>query len=149
MMAQTYPENLMSTNKDTVDQIVREIYDLKSPIINEARREQLRGFIDTTINGDNAKAYLIITATLSEKKPGILVYVLTNVRLIKIDIGEIEFQSSSYPLNTIIGVERTLIDDDRAAVKVSFQNGSFGLRYASSNQKIKEFFQKVDQSRSR
>lgn len=148
-MAQAYPENLMAANKDTVDQIVQEICDLKNPIITEARREQLRGFIDTTINGDEAKAHLVINATLSEHKPGALVYVLTNVRLIKIDIGEVEIQSSSYPLDTVIGVERTLIDGDRAAVKVSFQNGSFGLRYASSNQKIKEFFQKVDQARSR
>lgn len=136
------------SNETQINQIIDEIFRLDSPKINEARRQQIRGFVESTINGDTAQAYLAINASLEKDKKGAIVYVLTNVRLIKIDIDENEIQSSSFPLDTIIGIERKLVDGDRAQVGVSFQNGYFGLRYSADNKKITEFFQKLDQSRS-
>jgi hypothetical protein len=137
-------------NKESLDKIISEVFQLSSPKIKEERRDQVRDFIETTINGDETKKYLVINAGLAKDRLGVLVYVLTNVRLIKIEIDtEQEIKSSSFPLDTIIGVERKLIDGDKAAVEVAFQNGSMGLKYSAKNQTITNFFQEVDQSRAK
>jgi hypothetical protein len=136
-------------NDQSLSQIIGEIYLVQNPKIEDSRRASLADFIKTTVNGDEIVSQLIEGAGITKDRRGILVYVLTNLRLIKFEIDDKIVQSSSFPLDTMIGVDRKLAEDGRAAVEVSFQNGSFGLRYAQANQKITDFFTKVDQSRVR
>lgn len=139
----------MSEREEFLKQIMDEIFKLDKPKIDEARSPQISDFIDSTINGDTINSHLTINADLEENKRGVIVYVLTNKRLIKVDIGTKEVQSASYPLDTITGIERRLMGDDRAQVLILFQNNSFGLRYSPKDKNITEFFQKVDESRGK
>ena len=133
-----------------LDEIIKDIFELDSPKINEDRRSQIQNFIKAVVNGDNIQAYLIINANLKQDKEGALVYILTNARLIKIEIAkEKEISSSSFFLNSIISVSRKLNDDDQASIEVIFQNDSFGLTYSSKDQEITDFFQKVDHPRAK
>lgn len=140
-----------SRNGDSVSKIAGEIFKLNSPKINEDGHHKICDFISTTINGDLLQEYLVINAAIKKDKKGALVYVLTDLRLIKIEIDSDaqEIKSSSFPLDTITSVERTLIDGDKAQVVISFQNDSLGLKFSQNDKKITEFFQKVDQSRAK
>lgn len=134
-----------ASNEAFLAQIKGEIAKILAPRISDKRQDEIQGLLKTTVNGDAIVSYLVIDATLGkDNKKGIIVYVLTNIRLIKLDTDEKETQSVSYPLSTLIGIERKLVDG-RAEVQVSFQNSSFGLRYSANNQNIVKFFQMVDQ----
>ena len=129
--------------------IIKEIFDLDSPKIDDSRKTAFSEFIVSTVNGDNPTAWLVLNVSLTDNKSGIMAYILTDARLIKIDSDGLEIESSSFPLNTIIGIERKLIDGgERALFSVSFQNGTFGLKYSPTDRKITEFFQQIDHSRS-
>jgi len=133
--------------KETLNAVIEDIFNLDNSRIDKSRKQQVTDFIVTTVNGDNPTAHLVTNANLGENIKGVIVYILTNLRLLKIDIDANEIKSSSFPLSTIIGIERKLIDGNRAQFSISFQNGSFGLRYDSSDQNITNFFQKIDQLR--
>lgn len=136
----------LRNNSECLDKIIKDVFQIAVPKIDESRREAIRQFIDTTVNGDTAITALVISAVLDKDRRGILVYILTSARLIKIEIdtGQ-EIKSVGLRTDTIIGVERKLVDDDRAAVEVVFQTGSMGLRYSAKNKEIADFFQKVEQ----
>lgn len=133
--------------KSYLNAILEEIFSLDNPSISQERKGQIYDFVKLTINGDMPKAHLSINANLGNNNRGVIVYILTNIRFIKIDIDTKEIQSFSFSLDTMISVDRKLIDGDRAEINISFQKDSFGLRYAPSDKKIIDFFQKVDQSR--
>lgn len=135
------------SNDAALDSIINAIFQITNPKIAETRREEIRSFIKTTVNGDEIKAYLPTDANLKDRR-GILVYILTNRRLIKVEIDDKEITSAFYFLTAMTGVERKLVEGNKASVQVSFQNGSMGLRYSATNQTITEFFQKVEQVRS-
>ena len=123
-----------------------EIFALDSPQIADSRKEDIRDFVGSAVNGDDPTAHLVVNAGFREGREGAIAYILTDKRLIKIDIDEKEAQSSSFLLRTIIGIERSM-DGDRAQFNISFQNGSFGLKYPKDNKKIAEFLQQLDQAR--
>jgi len=133
-------------NKESVNQIVTDIFAQKSPEILDSRSDKIRDFVATTINGDVSKSHVVTRANLSKDRKGVLIYVLTNLRIIKIEIDSTDMQSQSFPLSKIISVSRKT-DGDRSEVQVSFENDSFGLRYNQAEATITDFFQKVDQSR--
>ena len=134
-------------DKTILDKITDEVFQLDNPVINSSRRSQIREFIESAINGDTPESYLVINSKLSKDRKGVLVYILTNARLLKIDIDDKDIYSSSPSLNAIINIDRKLLEGNRAQVTIYFQNDSFGLKYSADNQKISEFFQKVDQWR--
>ena len=136
------------TNQQLIDQIVGELLGLASPKIQEARQPQIRGFIESTVNGDTIDSYLVINANLGKERKGALIYILTNVRLMKIEIDDKDMQSSSPSLNTIVNIDRKLVEGNRARIAIDFQTVQFGLGYSANNRKITEFFQKVDLSRA-
>ena len=129
------------------DQITEEIFNLTNPSIAKSRHPQIRGFIESAINGDTPQDYLVINSTLGKDRKGALVYILTNARLLKISIDEKIIESSSPSLSTIINIDKKLLEESRAQIAIYFQNDFFGLSYSANDQKINEFFQKVDQSR--
>ena len=134
-----------------IEQITNEVFALDTPRIDPVRKGQISGFISATINGDaDIHAHLVINAGLGENRMGVLVYVLTNVRLIKIEIDDKNVQASSPSLSSIITVDRKLLDGERTSIAITFPNNSvFGLTYPSATQAITDFFQTVDMARTR
>jgi len=130
--------------EDRLIQIINELFALDSPKLDVSRKDQITNFVVSAVNGDNPTAHLVLNANLGENNKGAIAYILTDLRLIKIDIDSKEIQSNSYRLSNITGVERKLIDGDLAQFSVSFQNGTFGLKYSTTDQKITDFFQKID-----
>ena len=136
----------MVTSSDILKEIVQ-LNILKS--IDEKIRGQLEEFIKLTINGDTIRSYLAIDAMLKPKVYGILLYILTNARLIKIEITkDVDISSSSFFLNTLISIDRKLIGEDISSIDIIFQNTSVGLRYPVSNKKIADFFQTVEKAKT-
>lgn len=134
----------MTTKKEALDTIVTEVFKLDSPKIDQTRKEQVSEFITSAVNGDTPITHLVINASVDENNKGAIVYILTNLRLIKVDIAPREIRSSSFPLNTLIGIDRKLIDSDQIEFSIAFQNGSFGLRYSQDLKNITDFFQKIE-----
>src|SRR3989338_7607485 len=112
---------------ELLKQIVDKIFQLTNPAIDISRRPQVNDFIKSTINGDIPKSHLVINSGLRKDRKGVLVYTLTNARLLKIEIDDKEIQSSSIVLSSITNLEREL-EGDRALVKIHFQNEFIGLR---------------------
>jgi len=138
----------MQNKEEYIRKILDEIFDKCNEV--SSQREKLFNFIKLTVNGDSPTDYLIINANLSNDEEGIVVYILTNVRLIKMDIGiKSAIQSSSFILDSIINIERKLLDADRMQVRILFPNDAFGLRYPVSDIKASNFFQSLDQARVR
>lgn len=137
----------MATPED-IKKIADKVFSLDSPKIEESRRQQISDFLGTTINGDAINDFLAINANLSKEREGVLVYVLTDKRIIKISIDakENSVQSSDLFLHRIsTGWE--IKEGERTEVRISSEDGNFSLRYPPSNQEITEFFKKVDQAR--
>ncbi len=134
----------MTTKQETIDAIVAEVFQLDSPKIDQTRKGQVSEFITSAVNGDTPNTHLVINASVDENNTGAIIYILTNLRLIKVDIALKEIKSSSFRLNTLIGIDRKLIDDDQIEFSVAFQNGSFGLRYSQDLKNITDFFQKIE-----
>jgi hypothetical protein len=150
MLRNTHTKDYGYIVMTTLEKIIDAIYALPSDRIKEERRTQVSEFIKIAVNGDTLQEHLALEAALAKDRVGVLLYVLTNTRLIKIEIEtapQEEIKSSSFLLKNLTGYERTL-EEDRASVKISFQNGSFGLKYSADSKEIDDFFQKVDHSRS-
>jgi hypothetical protein len=134
----------MTTKQETLDAIVAEVFQLDSPKIDQTRSGQLSEFIASAVNGDTPIAHLVINASVDSNNKGAIIYILTNLRLIKLDVASKEISSSGVPLNTLIGIDRKLIDGDQIEFSIAFQNGSFGLRYSQDLKNITAFFQKIE-----
>ena len=134
----------------TLNKILEELFQLTNPAIDKSRQSLVSDFIKSTINGDTLQDYLVINCGFGEDRKGALIYILTNVRLLKIQIDESNISSSSPSLSTIINVSKELHSENRAQIEIQFQNDSFNfnLNYVASNQKINDFFQKVDLART-
>ncbi len=131
-----------------INKILQDIFSLNSPAIEKLAENKLLGFIKLTINGDTLKEYFAINANLVNGEEGVVVYIITDTRLIKIDIStKGEAESSSFLLSSIINIQRKLLDNERAETQILFQNDSFGLRYQSSDTKVSNFFQELDSLR--
>ena len=132
---------------ESLNQIINEIFALPNPQIASSRRENIASLVQSTINGDSIVDHLSFNANVKPNVMGALVYVLTDRRIVKFDIDPNDIKSVSFPLDTIIGVSRSL-EGGRAGIQLSFQgSGSFGIKYTPPNPKIESFFQKVDQAR--
>jgi len=137
----------MSKKKEAIDTIIDNIFKLDNPKIDDSRKQIITDFVVGAINGDEPVSDLVLNANLDDNTKGVIAYILTNFRLVKIDIDSNEIQAKSFFLNTIIGIERKIINDYEQ-FSISFQNGSFGLRYSLKDQNFTKFFQQIDQVRS-
>jgi hypothetical protein len=110
---------------------------------------KLEEFLSGEINGDTVVDFLVLSASLGEGRKGILAYVLTTTRVIKIEIDEKDSKSSSpVYLRDVLAVKRVVpgpTGSDRAKISVEAGQGSFGLSYPATNQTIDQFFRKVDE----
>lgn len=131
----------MNNKESYIDQILKDVLTLYCSVLETLNKETFHNFLYMTINGDDTIDYIAVNANLSKGEQGIVVYIFTNVRLIKIDIGKPnKIQSSIFILDYIINMERELLDDDIIQLKVSFKTSSFGLRYPTSYTKPSDFF---------
>lgn len=142
------PNTPEEVNRKSIDKIIDNLYALSSPKIEDSRKDKIKAFITSTINGDISKAYAVTKANLSKDRKGILIYVLTDCRVIKIEIDSNKEKSQSYQLSKIISISRES-DGDRAKVQVYFENDTFGLWYNQKEEKITKFFQELDKVRLR
>jgi hypothetical protein len=136
----------MESKESYIKQILKDIWRVGGELLKTQDQDKLRNFVTITINGDVPANHLAINTNLSNGKEGVVIYILTNKRLIKVDIGD-KIQSSSFILDSIINIERELLDDDRIQIKILFPNDSFGLRYPATDTQASKFFQSLDQSR--
>ncbi len=107
-------------------------------------------FITKIVNGDTVTECLVIPATLSQGAEGILVYILTKAKLIKVtiaDTGQDIKSDSTYLRDIIGGVKRSLNVENgekRAEISIEFPEDEFSLGYSAGNKKIDDFFLAVD-----
>ncbi|MDE2039921.1 MAG: hypothetical protein KGO96_09370 [Elusimicrobia bacterium] len=109
-------------------------------------------FLAETINGDTFKSHVAFGATNPNKEDVTILYVLTNIRLIKVVIKGQEVRSYAAFLNQIKGgVNRKITKEsaespDVISLSVNFEGGNFGLTYtaAAESDNITRFFQNVD-----
>ncbi len=128
-----------------LNEILNELFQLNAPAINNSRKPQISEFIKSTINGDTPKKdYLVINCNFSKEGKGALIYILTDIRLLKIQIDEKDLSSSKPLLSSIINTNKKIQEGNRTIIEIQFQNDYFGLEYNTDNHKINEFFQKVD-----
>lgn len=116
---------------------------------NQIDKVSFEPFIKSLVNGDDFMGSLVILANLAGGKKGILVYILTNVKLIKVTISGAEIYSATAYLNQIIGVEKSFKEENkekRAQISVEFPQGRFGLGYPADDAETDSFFQAVDQA---
>jgi hypothetical protein len=132
---------------EIITKIHKEIFDLNPPAFDASRKPQILTFLENTINGDTIQEYIVFMANLGEPKGlGVLIYVLTNVRLIKFEISKNDVESFTPNLNTIVNIDRKLTGN-LIQIVINFPNTNFGLTYPSDFQKITSFFQAVDATR--
>jgi|LauGreDrversion4_2_1035121.scaffolds.fasta_scaffold233372_1 hypothetical protein len=135
-----------------LNDIYAEVFKLENPKISikNNRDEEIKEFIKTTINGDSINTHLAINAYLKPKILGVILYILTSVRLIKIEIDKEDgISSTSFFLNTITSIDRKMINKDTFSIDIVFQTTSLGLRYDINNKKITDFFQTIEQSKAK
>lgn len=135
----------MTDKEQMIHKIVDDVFNVETPP-SSSRRDQITDFVTTAVNGDEPRTHLALNAMLSANNTGVILYILTNYRLIKIDIGTNDILSNSFHLTALIGAERKFINPDLIQFSLSFPNGSFGLKYSPTDKKITDFFQLVDQA---
>lgn len=135
----------MISKEGYIKDIVKDIFSLESPKIKKEREQEIAEFIDVAVNGDAIDSHLTIGSN-SDDKHYVCVYVLTNKRLIQIEINiEVEIKSTVFLLTDITGVERKLLSPERMEIRVIFKNDLVGLRYPKEDRKATEFFQQIEQ----
>ncbi len=114
--------------------------------INQAKFET---FLQSAVNGDDLISYLAVATCFGDNQPGILLYLLTSSRIIKIEMDATRMQASPAYHTQVVGISRSLLSDTEAEydaqVVVNFTQGSFGLKY-TTDPTIDEFFNQVDQA---
>jgi hypothetical protein len=133
--------------KDYIDQIIKDIYNLNIPEIEETRKEQIANIIDIAINGDTIEKYLVIDVIIQNNKPAIYVYVLTNKRLVVFSVNTTgDVNSRPFPLYEIQEVRFSSPKVNKTSVEIILLDDKLlGLTYLAKNTKATTFFQELDQ----
>jgi hypothetical protein len=132
-----------------IEQIIKEITNTGETVGIVDDKDGIRQFLTKEINGDTLIDHLVIGASLGKDRDGLLVYLLTTAKIVKIEIDKEKVQSFSSYLKEVTGVNRTLLNNaqgNNAQVSVEFPQGKFGLQYPGNLTNIDSFFQKVDET---
>jgi hypothetical protein len=133
----------------TIDLIITEISTKITNVGIPYDQENIRSFLTKEVNGDTLTNHLVLVATLSKDRRGLLIYLLTTAKIVKIEITAEGVQSFSSYLKEVTGVNRSLstnVSGNNARVVVEFLQGNFGLFYPANDTQIDNFFQKVDEA---
>ena len=134
-------------SKDTfIQEILKDIYGLSIPELEDSRRWQISNIINVVVNGDTIQKYLIIDVIIKDKI-GVYVYVLTNNRLIVFAIDTVnKVDTSLFNYTEMQKVSFSSPDTNRIVVEISLSNNrSLGLEYSTEKKEITDFFQALDQ----
>lgn len=136
----------MKSKDAFIQEILKDIYNLPNPKLEESRKIQIKAVIDNAINGDDIKEHLSIDVLVNQQTY-IYVYVLTKKRLIVFAISpKNEVNSNSFSLQEMQKVNFNSPEPNQMSIEIILSNSnSFGLKYSEDNKKITSFFQKLDQ----
>lgn len=140
----------MNENKESIiNRILDEIFAQKVSSVQENRRNDLYSFMNLVINGDQLNHYIVISARVTKEEDGVLVYLISETRLLKFDITSKEV-SSSFKLDDISGITYSR-EQEKRSIDVFIKDSKwFGLQYDKSDAaKIEDFFQKLDDLRTK
>ncbi len=132
----------IQTLTEIIQKIAEKTKEFNIPFDNNKKQNYFE-FLDSAVNGDTPISSLTVDANLTKDIPGIIVYILTNKRIIKVDIDAKEIQASNYPISQIINVRRKLIENESEVI-IEFENESFGLKYPKEKTEITKFFELVE-----
>jgi len=121
-------------------------YTLLSPKFNEL---DLQDWLANTVNGDEITTFISVPVNFTTDAPGILTYILTNTRIIKITIQRASFSASSVYLNKVVRLNRETTGQTAEMTRqsIEFSEGpSFGLGYPKGDTYAETFFQAVDEA---
>lgn len=127
-----------------IDELITEIFALDDPAVDQSRNQEVREFVTRAINGDDPKKHLVINIDETAA-----IYILTNLRVIKIDIDAKKIWSSSFVLSSVTIQTEKLRDEANMQTRLLFQGNSFGLIYPINDEKALSFFQAIDDLRVR
>lgn len=132
------------TKEEILKSIVGEVFAIESPKIASSREDGIFELLKVTVNGDTITSSLVIDITINGSD-AIIVYILTNIRIIQFIINtEGKIESTSFLLSEVVGVDRSVTSDGRMEVLV---NGlPIGLKYNPKKNEITHFFQQVEQA---
>lgn len=125
-----------------IDELIEEVFALDDPAVDKSRHQEVRDFVIRAINGDDPKRHLVINIDETAS-----IYILTNLRVIKVDIDAKKIWSSSFVLSGITIETEKLRDDANMQTKLLFQGNSFGLIYPLGDEEPSRFFQAIDDLR--
>ncbi len=136
----------MKSKDAFIQEILKDIYNLPNPKLEESRKIQIKAVIDNAINGDDIKEHLSIDVLVNQQTY-IYVYVLTEKRLVVFAISpQNKVNSNSFSLQEMQKVNFNSPEPAQMSIEIVLSNGnSFGLKYSEDNKKITSFFQKLDQ----
>src|SRR3989338_1092708 len=129
--------------------ITSKVYTLASESGLKIDQQKFEGFLQSAINGDQAiRTHVVFGATIGKEDKGIVVYILTNVRFIRIRITAKGFNSTDFFLKQVSGVKRELLSQpaggNDARIEVESAQGFIGLSYNASHTEISNFFSEVE-----
>ena len=141
----------MAPTTENLQSILNKIYAWEGKAVQSIDRTKFETFLQSVLNGDQeVKASIAFGATLGKGGNGIVAYLLTEARLIRIRIDDKgDFDSADIYITKIVGVNRQLSssqsnEENDAKVKVVTDKGFFGLEYVSSDTEIENFFSQVE-----
>lgn len=133
--------------KELINSIIVKI-SKESPFnIPTIRKNLIFKLIEETVNGDHIIDSIILSAKISKTIDGILCFILTNTKIIKISLDENNTESSSWKITDLNSIERKIIDGKKAEINLLFSNDGMGLRYPIDNEDLNKFFKKIDLAR--
>ena len=124
-----------------IEQIVNKIFELSS--LDKSSRGSVKEFIATAINGDDIRE-TYTTVFASPKGDVCLTFVLTNVRLIKIEITSTEKTSQEFSLPSL---KMDWASGENEGLRISSPEGSFTLR--NIDEEDRGFFKAVGEARAK
>jgi len=128
--------------------ILKQILALEGKAVKRIEQPKLEAFLNSVLNGDHLTNSLVLGATIGKDKHGIIVYLLTNIRVIRIRITDDGFDSSDIYLKQVTSINRGLLTQSEggndAEVRIESAQGIFGLRYRTGKEKIEEFFSSLE-----
>ncbi len=138
-----YDFSVMTEVPDKIKPILDRAFQIKTPITLD--KGSFSSFVKSVVNGDSVVDFLVLSAALKNGKHGLISFILTNSKLIRISVsGNDDFSSDTAYLNQITGIQKSA-KGGKAKIIVEFSQDSLGLSYPIGDLDIERFFQAVDQ----
>ncbi len=138
----------MKDKSKYIDEIAQELSVLSSKKIHGVRQQEITDMIRAAVNGDEIAAHLVTDVTLKEDRPGISIFILTNKRLIQLDIEMVNENVSgmlTFALSDMDGIDlKSNIPGVKEAM-IDFKTHVVGLKYPTEESNVTKFFEVIEQ----